>query len=177
MKHNMEEFTKNLSKLFLVLIAASAFQPQLWGNPDNSNDYLQFKIKFSKNSYKINEEILCLLSLTNKSKKRIAVKTRMAVNRGNEPHDVAFKVYDPTGKLLPLIPDITCPIILRPGNYKTIEPGRRVIKFCQIEYLFEFKKVGKYRIQAEYVNWISPEYTKLWEGKLESNIAEIWLRE
>jgi hypothetical protein len=137
---------------------------------------LQFRIAFIKNSYQVGDPMFCFMSLDNKSDNPVIVKSRMAVNRESEPHDVFFRVYDPDGRRLSFLPDVVLPLPLSSEDFVTLAQGELAVEVCQIEGLFEMDRPGKYKIQAVYVNGFSLEGINSWIGELESNIVEIELR-
>ena len=163
-----------LTLIFLSMVQRASAQSDTVPSRQKS---LEFQIMFSKESYEIDEPILCFMYLKNLSEDSVTVKSRMAVNSENEPHDVFFRVYDPTGERLPFWPEVKLPSILRPYDFETVSTGGFITQLCQLDHMFKIELTGTYQIQAVYSNWLTIEGVDAWTGKLVSNRVEIQIQE
>jgi len=163
--------------IFVVFFIGFASSQVLKSNKLVEDSKLAFQIETSQDTVRIGNSILIYMYLKNTANDSIRVKTRMAANREDEPHDVFFKVHDPSGQQLSFLVDIQFPSILSDDDYEILPPDQWIVKLCQIEHFFDFHQKGFYKIQAVYQNWTSPEAGDAWQGSLESNILEIQIQE
>jgi hypothetical protein len=145
---------------------------------------LELAIELEKSVYRLDEQIFCKITLTNRGSESLAVNRRLLVNTPHAPppyREITFDVLSPSENPVQFGTKIN---VGSPGEEDIIvlEPGSSVDRTYELTKDFDFDELGEYTVQATYENQSDlgrgPGDRKggVWIGRLESNILNFQIK-